>query len=179
MELIFVTGIGIALLIEFLLVAKREKSEPDLVLTVWMFIVLIHLFLFYIYFNEEIYHFPLLLGIDIPLPLLHGVFLYLYAGSLTEQLPRRRILLLLHFVPALAMYLYLFNFFTLPAEQKVQIFQTKGAGYELFNDVKQLCIAVSGVAYVAWTSVLLRDTGRISAINSPILIRSISNGSGF
>ncbi len=155
MEMVFVAGIGIALLIELLLIVKREKTPSDLLLTVWMFVVLLHLFLFFLYYTEEIFHFPSLLGIDTSLPLLHGVFLYFYAGSLTGRLPRRRTILALHFLPALLIYLYMADFFLLPADEKVRIYRAKGEGYESFLVVRQYLIALSGVMYVAWTVLIL------------------------
>jgi AraC-like DNA-binding protein len=156
MEMIFVAGIGIALLIEFLLITKKDKSGSDILLTIWMFVVVIHLFLFYLYHTQEIYRLPFLLGIESPLPLLHGVFLYLYTASLTDQFPQKKYLLALHFIPALLIYLYLTGFFFLPADEKIQIYRSRGAGHELFNALKQYSIALSGVLYVAWTSLLLK-----------------------
>jgi AraC-like DNA-binding protein len=156
MRMFFVAGIGIAVFIEFLLISKKNKSAPDQILTLWMFLVLVHLFLSYIYFTEDVYGFPFLLGIDLPVPLLHGVFLYFYVSSLTEQLPESRKVLILHLVPASLMYMYLVTFFSLPAEQKIQVYRNHGAGYELFNVLRWYAIALSGIFYVTWSAVLLR-----------------------
>lgn len=156
MRMFFVAGIGLAVFIEFLLVSKKNKSAADQILTLWIFLALVHLFLMYLYFAEDAYSFPFLLGIEQPLPLLHGVFLYLYVATLTKQLPRRRWVLALHFVPATVMYVYLVGFFALPAEQKIQVYRSQGAGYEWFNSLKTYAIALSGVIYVTWSGLLLR-----------------------
>ena len=153
----FVAGIGIAVFIEFLLISKKNKSTSDLVLTLWMFLILVHLFLLYIDITEDVYNFPFLLGIELPLPLLQGVFLYLYTSYVTNQLPRDRRILILHFVPAAAMYIYLVSFFILPADQKIQVYRNHGAGYELFNMLKSYAIICSGIAYVVWSVVLLKS----------------------
>jgi AraC-like DNA-binding protein len=156
MGMFFVAGIGIAVFIEFLLLSKKNKSASDQILTLWMFLVLVHLFLWYMYFTEEIYNFPFLLGVELPLPLLHGVLLYFYVSVLTNQLPDNKKVLLLHLVPVSVMYLYLVAFFVLPADQKIQVYRNHGAGYELFNILRSYAIAFSGIFYVTWSAVLLR-----------------------
>jgi len=152
----FVAGIGITVFIEFLLIGKKNKSAPDQILTLWMFLVLVHLFLSYIHITEDVYSFPFLLGIEHPLPLLHGVLLYLYVSSLTKQLPEKRKVLILHFVPACVMYMYLATFFILPADQKILVYRNRGAGYELFSTLKWYAIALSGILYVTWSALLLK-----------------------
>jgi len=152
----FVIGIGIALFIEFLLISKKNKSDSDKILTVWMFLILVHLFLFYLHFTGDIFEVPFLLGVGMPLPLVHGVFLFLYVSFLTKQLPAKRWLLFLHFIPAVGFYIYLIHFFILPTEEKVEIFQNQGAGYEVFNTIRQYAVACSGIFYVAWSALLLK-----------------------
>ena len=74
----FIAGIAIAVFIEFLLIGKKNKTESDKILTAWIFLMALHLFLFYLLYSEEIYNYSYLLGVEVPIPLLHGVFLYLY-----------------------------------------------------------------------------------------------------
>lgn len=152
----FVIGIGVAVFIEFLLISKKNKSESDNILTVWMFLILIHLFSFYLFYTGDIYKFPSLLGIGIPLPLIHGICLYFYVGSLTDQLPKNKSWLFLHFIPIAAAYVYLISFFTLTAEQKVYIYKHHGVGYELFQSVMTFAIWCSGIFYVTWSVLLLK-----------------------
>jgi AraC-like DNA-binding protein len=152
----FVAGIGIGVFIEFLLISKKNKSTPDLILTLWMFLIVIHQFVLYIFITGDVYNFPFLLGIEHPLPLLHGVFLYLYVSFLTNHVPEKKGVLLLHFVPAALMYLYLTTFFILPADQKIEVYRNHGAGHELFMVVKRYAITLSGLLYVAWSALLLR-----------------------
>jgi len=156
MTMFFVAGIGLAVFIEFLLISKKNKSTSDLILTLWMFLILVHLFFFYLRLTEDLYSFPFLLGTEHPLPLLHGVFLYFYVGTLTKQLPENRKVLILHFIPVTLMYLYLVTFFVLPADQKIQVYRNHGVGYELFTTIKWYAIAFSGIFYVIWSAVLLR-----------------------
>lgn len=154
--MIYVAGIGIAVLIELLLLSKRNKSGSDKILTLWMSVILLHLCLFYLVYTGKAYDYPILLGTEQPLPLLHGVFLYFYVSSLTGQLPRKRNLLAFHFLPAGAAYGYLVTFFVLPAEKKIDIYSSRGAGYDVFGMVMLVAITLSGVVYVAWSAFLLK-----------------------
>lgn len=156
MRMFFVAGIGVAVFIEFLLISKKNKSPSDRILTLWMFLILASLFLSYIFITGDVFSYPFLLGTEHPLPLLQGVFLYLYVSLLTDQLPEKRWTLLLHFVPAAAMYLYLVQYFLLSADQKILVYRNYGAGYEDFLRVKYYAIACSGIFYVIWSALLLR-----------------------
>ena len=151
--MIFIIGITIAFLLEFLLLSKKDKAKADKVLAVWMFLIGLHLFLYYMHYSGLDTEYPVTIGIVFPFPLLHGPLLFLYVSSLTNQ-PRNR-LLLLHFIPALLMYLYLISFFVLPATEKIAIMDSNGAGYELFNMIKVIAIIFSGVAYVIISQILL------------------------
>jgi AraC-like DNA-binding protein len=156
MKMFFVAGIGLAVFIEFLLVSKKNKSLADRVLTVWMFVVAIQLLLFFLYFTGDIYHAPFLLGLERPLPMLHAVMLFFYVSVLTGQGPSDTRRLLFHLAPTGLIYLWLIQFYLLPAEQKITVYQHHGEGYELFNLILRLTLWLSGVTYVIWSLILLR-----------------------
>ena len=154
--MIFIAGITIAILIEFLLLSKKNKSESDKLLTLWMFLIVVHLFLFYVEFTGAVFEYPFLLGAILPLPLLQAVFLYFYVGSLTNQLPKNKSILLLHLLPAATAYIYLIPFFMLPSDEKVLVYENQGAGYEIFLNLLNYATIISGIAYVTWSLLLLR-----------------------
>lgn len=158
MSLFFIAGIGVAVFIEFLLISKKPQSMSDRILTLWMFLIIVHLFLFNLYYTGDIYDVPFLLGLEHPLPLLHGVFLFYYVSFVTGQLPRNRKILLLHLLPGGIMYGYILAFFILPltADQKIAVYRAGGAGYAWFNLVKVYAITASGVVYVIISVVMLR-----------------------
>jgi AraC-like DNA-binding protein len=156
MQMFFVAGIGLAVFIEFLLLSKKNKSIPDRILTVWMFVVAAQVFLFYLYFTGDIYNVPSLLGFERPLPLLHGVLLYFYVSFLTNCEPKNKNILALHFIPAALMYLSLAQFFMLPAEQKIEVYRHQGAGYETLILIQRIAVFMSGIVYVVWTELRLR-----------------------
>ena len=154
--MIYIAGITIAVFFEFLLLSKKNKSEPDKILAIWMLLIIIHLSLIYLFSSGAIHNFPFLWGVELPIPLLHGVMLYLYVASMTNQLPQNRKLLFLHFLPAAAMYVYLVSFLILPVERKDFVYKNYGAGYEVFTAVRLIIIIISGIIYVIWSHLLLR-----------------------
>ncbi|MEW7292295.1 helix-turn-helix domain-containing protein [Aquimarina sp. 2304DJ70-9] len=154
--MVFIAGIAIAILIEFLLFSKKQKTESDQILTLWMFLIIVHLILFYLEYTNLIFEYPFLLGVAFPLPLLQSVFLYLYVASLTNLLPKRKLMLWLHFLPAIFMYIYLIQFFILSPDQKIWVFKNNGAGYKIFMIVLNYATMMSGVTYVIWSLLLLR-----------------------
>lgn len=158
--MIYIAGISIALFISALLLNKQNRSRSDTFLLIWMFLIAAHLYLFYTNFTEQLFGIPHLLGIEIPLPLVHGVFLYYYVSSVTDQLPQKNRAILLHLIPIISGYLYLLPFFMLPAQQKVRLYENGMSGYEMFMAAGLKLIFLSGIVYVVWSSLLLRKHQR-------------------
>ncbi len=154
--MIFLAGITIAIFLEFLLLSKKDKTNPDKVLTIWMFLIAVHMFLYYMELRGIAYEYPFLLGIALPLPLLQGVFLYFYVGSMTGLLPPEKWISGFHFLPTMISYLYLIPFFRRAAEEKIWVYQNDGAGYETFITVLNYSAMLLGIIYVLWSLVLLR-----------------------
>jgi len=153
---IFIAAISIALFIAALILAKKEKHKSDVILFIWMILNATHIAFFYLTFTEAIYDFPFLLGWAFPLPLLHGVLLYLYVTSVSHQLPKKKLALFAHFIPAILTIGYLIPFFLLPAEQKIEVFKKHGEGYETFLFISLLATCISGIVYVGWSTHLIR-----------------------
>lgn len=162
--MIFVAGISIAVFFELLLIFKKHKTPSDKILIVWMFIISVHMFMFFMIYSEENLNYPFLLGVELPLPLIHGVMLYLYVASSTRQAPKKRMLLALHFVPFTAAYAYLIPYFLLPAEQKIHIYQNNGVGYEAFMKIIFAAYVITGISYQVW-SILLLERHRKNILN--------------
>ncbi len=130
--MIFIAGISIGLFILALLLVKKNKSQSDVFLGLWMILNVVHLTFFYLSYTSTIYNYPFLLGLDFPLPLLHGVLLYYYVASVTKQFPKNKKLVLLHLIPTLATICYIIPFALLPAEVKIEVFKNGGKEYEFF-----------------------------------------------
>ncbi len=154
--MIYIAGLSISLFIAALLFYKKKKSRSDFILLGWMLLIAIHLYLFYINFTGDVYQAPHLLGLHFPLPLLHGIFLYYYVASVTNQFPKKKWIVLLHLIPIIAAYTYLLSFFMLSGQQKVDVFESNGKGYELFLSVGLVLIYASGIIYLIWASILLK-----------------------
>lgn len=154
--MIYISGISIALFISALLLNKKNKSKSDLILFLWMVLMAIHLLLFYINAFDNQFIVPQLLGFELPLPLLHGVLLFYYVSSVTNQLPKKKLSLILHLTPILFSYASLIPFWFLTHEQKLYVYQNNGEGFETLHIINLILIYLSGVVYVVWTSILLR-----------------------
>jgi AraC-like DNA-binding protein len=146
----YLGGVGLDFFLTLLLLSKRNKTIADKILACWLLVMAFHLLFFY-FRTEGLY--PFLLGVDFPLPLLHGPLLYVY----TLALSRGRVskVALLHFVAPLAVLLYLIPFFALPTEQKIYVFKNQGIGYETFNMLRDFANITSGVVYVILSSLAL------------------------
>jgi AraC-like DNA-binding protein len=154
--MIYIAGISIAFLLSLLLLTKKGKTQADHILTCWLLVIGVHLLLFYLYVSGLSYRYPWTLALGMPLPLVHGPLLLLYTASLTNQLNAKKRVWLLHFIPAATSWIYLTRFYSLPAEQKVYIFQNNGIGFESFTSLNLAGIVLSGITYVVWSQLLLR-----------------------
>ena len=153
--MIFIAGISIALFISALLLAKKDKSKSDNLLLIWMVIQAIHLSFFYLFNTNQLYQYPFLLGLQFPLPLLHGVFLFYYVSAVTNQYPKKKFTFYLHLIPALIAFIYLIPYMCLPALEKIEIFKNNGKGYETFQSVLIMATFLSGIIYFIWSLLLL------------------------
>jgi AraC-like DNA-binding protein len=152
--MIYIAGTSIAIFISALLFNKKQKSNSDIILLLWMLLLAAHLSLFYLNYFGDIP--PFLIGMHLPMPLLQAVFLYFYVASVTNQFPKKKAIVLTHLLPTLLSYLFLVPFFLIAAEEKVIILENRGKGYsELFGLINLLLIFASGVVYVCWSSFLI------------------------
>jgi AraC-like DNA-binding protein len=151
----YLAGIVITLFLSLILWTKKGKTTADKVLAAWLCVIGIHLFFYYWFITGEIYDHPLLLGLQFPMPLFHGPFLYIYTvtASYNKHFSKNY---LLHFVPALLAHVALFQFYLLPAAEKIEVFRSKGAGYEWYTSTLFAAIVISGFVYVLLSFYQLR-----------------------
>jgi AraC-like DNA-binding protein len=149
--MLYLSGIVITFFLLLLLISKKGKSTADIILACWLAVIGFHLFTFYLFIAGRAYDYPLLLGVHIPFPLFHGPFLYLYASAVTDRLNISNGKYLLHFIPALLCYIYLFDYFLLPDDEKILVFKNRGAGYEVFMALNNAAISISGIVYCVLT----------------------------
>jgi AraC-like DNA-binding protein len=160
-KMFYTAGIAISFFLSVLLVGKKHKTIADYLLSFWLCWIGLHLWFVYLALPQNISDFPALLGLSIPMPLLHPPMLYLYTATICrERLPR---FWWLHFMPILACYLYQMPFMLLPDDQKIWIFQHEGAGYEGYMLMIFAAISLSGVGYIFFAQRLLYRHRKIIA----------------
>lgn len=96
-EIVYIAGAFLSLFLVVLILSKKKKHHYDFVLSVWLFLLAIHISIFYL--EEKDYTFASnVFIVNATFPLIQGVFLFLYAGL---QLQRIQIKWItgLHFLP--------------------------------------------------------------------------------
>ena len=157
MSIIFIIGTVQAFFMEFLLLNKRKKQLSDKILSVWMFVIGIHLFLYYLLYTEYYHIFPFFMGFMQPLPLLHGPLLLLYVYSLIKPNPKVGKVELLHFLPALLFYIFIFpdSFLQTGPELIEFAFGILNTDPPIYWIVFGFLNEVSGAIYAVWSLIVL------------------------
>ncbi len=144
--MLYISGIAITIFLVFILSGKKNKSTADTILLLWLSFAGLHLLLYYLYITANYINFPYLLGLEIPLPLVHGPFLYLYTSALTNQKNSKKIQLL-HFTPFALALISLLPFITLSSPEKIEVYRQGGKGYELLVTIIFGAVIASGILY--------------------------------
>lgn len=144
--MLYLTGIIITFFLVVILISKKNKSDADKILALWLFFTGCHLILFYLHFINEHVKIPILLGFEIPMPFLQGPFLYLYTSALTNQ-NRDKKYNLLHFIPFTIAFILLIPFFSLSINQKLDVYKNEGKGYEQLLSIIFISVISSGILY--------------------------------
>jgi len=157
MAVVFIIGFVQAFFIGLILLNKKNKGLSDKILAIWIFIIGLHLLLFYLHYTNYYQNLPDLLGLFVPLPLVQGPFLLLYVTSLIKKEQTFNRILLIHFFPAFSYFLLLSPIMFLPAEEKLHyIFEVIPANPPLYIKIYGILINVSGPVYIVWSLVLLK-----------------------
>ena len=161
MAAVFIIGFVQAFFIGLILLNKKNKRLSDKILAVWIFLIGINLLLFYLHyikFDREVHQ---LLGLFVPLPLVHGPFLLLYVSSLTKKEQSFDRSWLIHLAPAIIYYLLLSPIMLLPADEKLHyVFEVMQSNTPLYMIIFGILVSVSGPVYIVWSLILLRKHSR-------------------
>ncbi len=152
----FVFGIFIAIFLEFLLLVKKNKSRADIVLAIWLLLIIINQLFNYLLHSGDLFEYPHWLGVDFPLPVLNGLFLFFYVSEITGNTPKNQWTNLLHLIPSLSLVILAIPFFSLTGTEKIQVFESDGAGFEWYIIYSNILIPVSGLVYAIWSLLLIR-----------------------
>jgi AraC-like DNA-binding protein len=153
--MIYIIGVAITFFLSFILMTKKGKSSSDKVLFGWLCVILVQLVLFSLISSGEYVWFPYLLGLEIPLPLLHGPFLFLYTKTLIDGNTSFR-KIPFHFIPFLMAFLSTIPFLLLEENEKIYVYQNEGEGYRLLSSVILFGIILSGITYTVLSLYTLR-----------------------
>lgn len=146
--MIYLFGISVAVFLFALILIKKHKTRADYVLLTWMGVILVHMLLFYLDYHGISYQYPHLLGAALPIPALHGVFLYFYTIELVRQKPQITFTkTLLHLIPFIALILLAIPFYRLSGAEKIEVFKQEGRGYEWYMTIQTCTFMVFGFAY--------------------------------
>lgn len=155
--MIYLVGGALAFFFEFMLLGKKNKTLPDKLLAVWMFLIGIHLLLYYFLDSGLARKYPFILGISAPFPFFHGPMLFLYTSALTGRIERVKTVMMLHFLPVAGYYLYALDFFLMPGEEQWEfvrrIMDREGP---VFYTAASYAILVSAATYQVITLTLFR-----------------------
>lgn len=148
--MIYIIGIAITFFLSFILLTKKAKSIADKILFVWLCVILIHLTMFALISSQEYLKLPYLLGLEIPLPLLHGPLLFLYTTSLTNS-KTTAINKLFHFIPFALALISIIPFLLLRSEDKIIVYQYEGEAYSALTNIIFFGIILSGIIYTIFS----------------------------
>lgn len=152
----YIIGIAISFFLAILLWTKRCNTLADKILSIFLFFSAIHASYFYLLSVKNNYDFPFLLGLQIPIPLFYGPLLYLYIGTLTNQINIRDRKILYHFVFPIVSFLLIIPFLFTSGAHKVYVFQHNGVGYESITVTNQILLMLSSVIYTIGSLWLLQ-----------------------
>lgn len=148
MNTVFIIGIFLSLFLSILALGKKQKSLPDIILAIWLFIIALHLTNYYLYSLDYWSRYPHLIGVMLPLPLFHGPMLYLY--TLHSLRPDRSLRKkdYLHFLPAMATWIYMIPFyFFYTIEEKILVDTGQVDDSGIFSIIMIVAFIISGLTY--------------------------------
>ncbi|WP_300666763.1 helix-turn-helix domain-containing protein [Fluviicola sp.] len=152
----FIVGFSIACFLLLLFLFKKGKELPDYILASWLALIALHLSLHYLHYRGIDLEYPSLLGIILPLPILHVVFLYFYTIALTENRLPHWPMVLVHLIPFLVLVLAAIPFYQLSGAEKIRVFQNGGKGFEWYSILQLSLILLTGFFYSAATLLKIR-----------------------
>jgi AraC-like DNA-binding protein len=159
--MIYLFGLSVAFFLFVLILIKKHKRRPDYVLLIWIGIIVIHMLLFYMQYREVSYQYPHLLGVSLPIPILHGVLLYFYTIELIRkesQITLKKTLL--HLVPFFVLIILAIPFYQLSGDEKIEVYRQAGRGFEWYTTIQTSTFVFFGFAYSLASIIEIRKCRR-------------------
>ena len=154
--MLYLVGIILSIFLCLLLLMKRKYFFSDKVLMAWMAVMAIHQLIFYSVYSGFALQHTFLLGFGLPMPVLHGPFLFLYVSSMTPErkIPFRK--MIPHFIPFILLVILAIPYYRLPSQEKLQVIFNHGQDYRWYIIIQQILIITTGLGYVFWSLLLIR-----------------------
>lgn len=150
-------GVCLSVFLGILLFTKKNRANADTILAGWLFFIALHLFFYYLVFNDYILQYPYLMGVSAPFPLIHGPFLYFYTASLTGKTRLLKRTWPLHLLPSLVAALLLIPLYKSDTELKLQ-YMKQLTPLEINWQIRivETLVKASGIVYFIWSLILLK-----------------------
>jgi AraC-like DNA-binding protein len=157
MEIIFIIGASQALFLAFLAFNKKNRSNADFVLAIWLFLIAINLIDFYLLKTGLAYEHPHLLGIGACIPLIHGPFMYVYLLVMISRNSKILPGYLLHGIPFIAFTIYfMFDFYFLNGAEKIAYIEKQANDPYPVIILLNVLILAAGPLYIMLSLLRLR-----------------------
>jgi AraC-like DNA-binding protein len=153
----YILGVCVALFLAVLLFTKKGKSTADIILGIWLVVIGFHIWMYSSFVNNEINKYPNLLGISLIMPFLHGPLLFYYIVALTKPHDFNKKMILTHAVLPMVVLLLFIPFYILSNDEKIEVFQNQGRGYENTMQIVNILLIISGICYLFLNFKLLND----------------------
>lgn len=151
----FIIGIFIAIFLSLLLLIKKNKSHADKILVIWLIFISLNQILRYFTKSGYFFEHAHWLGVELTLPILHGVLLYFYVVEITGRPIRKKSIILLHLAPTIIIALLAIPFYQLTGEEKIFVYQNEAQGFEWYILIQSAVIAISGLGYSIWSLIII------------------------
>ena len=143
--MLYLSAIVLSFFLSVVLISKRNKTQAENILAAWLCIIGFHLLTFYLFFTDQHLQYPDIVALGIPLPLVHGPFLYLYTSQQTGPASFNK-KQLLHFLPVIFSFLMFAGFYLLTFDQKIEVLRQEEA-FEAQSLINVYAIYLSGIVY--------------------------------
>lgn len=140
-------GFTLSLFFSVLLLAKKNKSKADYFLFAWLLFISVHILFFWANFTDLFKKYPHLIGIDLPFPIFHALFLFFYVRLLSCNKNQFKPSDLLHLIPSLVAYIYMIPFFLKDKEEKYHYFKNIRVNEKYFLNLFTCYTIVFGLIY--------------------------------
>ncbi|HEX6892581.1 MAG TPA: helix-turn-helix domain-containing protein [Chryseolinea sp.] len=159
--MIYLFGLSVAFFLFVLILIKKYKGRADYTLLVWIGVIVIHMLLFYLDYREISYQYPHLLGVSLPIPVLHGVLLYFYTVALIRKETQVTVKNILpHLIPFFVLALLAIPFYQLTGEEKIEVYRQSGRGFEWYTTTQSFVFMFFGFVYSIASIIEIRKCRR-------------------